>query len=199
MKKCIILGCFLLANTFAFSQDVLTPKTSKFSIGPTFGYGCSYIMPYRSEFFPSWNVGLTSIYAPYEHFGVGIDVKYSAEGSRFKIKDGESTRTTELNYIRVPVKAIVFFRSYEKDFRPKLTVGPSFGFLVSENDPYNAKAWPFDAGVNASLGFNYRIKPAIWLNTDLNFYQGLTDVRKESGVQERNGNIGLNLGIAFGL
>ncbi len=197
MKKLVILGCFLLANTFAYSQDALTPKTSKFSIGPTVGFGHSYIMPYHSEFFPSWNVGLTSTYAPYEHFGIGLDVRYSAEGARLKIEDG--TRTSEINYIRVPVKAIIFFRSYEDDFRPKLTVGPSFGFMVSESDPYDAKVWPFDAGVNASLGFNYRLKSAIWLNTDINFYQGLTDVRKESGVQERNGNIGLNLGIAFGL
>ena len=197
MKKSIILGCMLLLSVSAFSQDALTPKNSKFSIGPTFGFGHSYIMPYRSEFFPSWNVGLTSIYAPYEHFGVGLDVRYSAEGARLKIEGG--TRTSEINYIRVPVKAIVFFRSWEDDFRPKLTVGPSFGFLVSEKDPYDAKVWPFDAGVNASLGFNYRLRSAIWLNTDINFYQGLTDVRKESGVQERNGNIGLNLGIAFGL
>jgi hypothetical protein len=197
MKKLIVLGCFLLAGTFAFSQDALTPKVSKFSIGPSFGYGHAYMTPYNSEFFPTWSVGLVSNYSPYEHFGVGLDVRYSSEGSRTKIEGG--TRTTELNYIRIPVKAIVYFRKYEDDFRPKLTVGPSFGFLVSENDPYDSHAWPFDAGVNASLGFNYRLREAIWLNTDVNFYQGLTDVRKESGVQERNANIGLNLGIAFGL
>lgn len=197
MKKLIVLGCFLFAGNFAFSQDALTPKVSTFSIGPSFGYGHAYIMPYKGEFFPCWNVGLTSIYAPFEHFGFGLDVRYSAEGSRLKVEGG--TRTSELNYLRVPVKAIVFFRQQEDDFRPKITLGPSFGFLLSENDPYDAKAWPFDAGVNASLGFNCRIREAIWINTDVNFYQGLTDVRKESGVQERNGNIGLNLGIAFGL
>jgi hypothetical protein len=94
---------------------------------------------------------------------------------------------------------MVFFRGMEADFRPKFTIGPSFGFLVSESDPYGAKVWPFDSGINASLGFNYRLSHALWLNTDINFYQGLMDVRKNSGVLERNGNIGLNLGLAFGL
>lgn len=197
MKKLIVLGCLLFAGSFAFAQDALTPKVSKFSIGPSFGYGHSYMTPYHCEFFPTWSAGLTSTYAPYEHFGVGLDVRYSAEGSRNVVEGG--TRTSELNYIRIPVKAIVFFRKYEDDFRPKLTVGPSIGFLVSENDAYNAESWPVDAGVNASLGFNYRLRQAIWLNVDANFYQGLTDVRKASGIQERNANIGLNLGIAFGL
>jgi hypothetical protein len=197
MKKSIILCCFLLAGTVAFAQDALTPKNSTLSIGPSFGYGHSYITPYHCEFDPTWSAGLFVVYSPYEHFGFGGDVRYSSEGSRTKIEGG--TRTTIANYIRVPVKAMFFFRGVEDDFRPKVTLGPSFGFLVSESDPYDSKVWPFDAGVNASLGFNYRLKRAIWLNVDANFYQGLMDVRKNSGVQERNGNIGLNLGIAFGL
>jgi hypothetical protein len=196
MKKSILLGCVLFMSIFAAAQDL--PKTSKFSIGPSFGFGHAYLTPYNCEFFPTWSAGIISVYAPVQWFGLGVDVRYSSEGSRTKVQDS-GTRTTVLNYVRVPVKAIFFFGDVEDDFRPKVSVGPSFGFLVSETDPYDAKVWPFDAGVNASLGFNYRLKEAIWLNTDINFYQGLTDVRRESGVQERNANIGLNLGVAFGL
>jgi hypothetical protein len=197
MKKSILVLCFLVVGAYAFSQDVITPKTSTFSIGPSFGYGHSYITPYHCEFDPTWSAGIIAVYSPYEHFGFGGDVRYSSEGSRTKIEGG--TRTTIANYIRVPLKAMVFFRGMEADFRPKFTIGPSFGFLVSESDPYGAKVWPFDSGINASLGFNYRLSHALWLNTDINFYQGLMDVRKNSGVLERNGNIGLNLGLAFGL
>ncbi len=196
MKKSFLFGCFLLASVLTFAQDL--PKTSKFSIGPSVGFGHSYLTPFNCEFFPTWSAGIISVYAPIKWFGLGVDVRYSSEGSRTKIQEG-GTRTTTLNYIRVPVKAMFFFGDVDDDLRPKVTVGPSFGFLVSETDPYDAKVWPFDAGINASLGFNYRLKEAVWLNTDINFYQGLTDVRRESGVQERNANIGLNLGIAFGL
>lgn len=201
MKKLMLMTGFILAGIAGFSQTStdLPGKPSRFSIGPSVGFGHSYMLPYRTAgFYPSWSAGITAIYGPLEWWGVGGDIRYSVEGTKTKM--GESgERETQLQYIRVPLKAMVFFGNYEDDFRPKLTLGPSFGFLVGESDTYDAKANSFDAGINASAGFNYRVRTGMWLNVDANYYQGLTDVRQHSGQRELNGNIGLNLGLAFGL
>lgn len=199
MKKYILFIGLFFATTNAFAQE-MEAKTSHFSIGPSFGFGHTWISPYNNwEFQPTWSAGLTAIYGPIEWFGFGGDVRYSVEGSKTIMKEGGATRVTRLEYIRVPLKAMVFFGGYEDDFRPKLTLGPSFGFLVAEDDTYNARANGVDVGLNASAGFNYRMARAIWLNVDVNYYQGLTDVRMNSGTRELNGNLGLNLGVAFGI
>jgi outer membrane protein W len=201
MKKSFLSSAILLCLALpAFSQDdkTVAKEPSSFSIGPSVGIGHSWFYPYSNwDYFTSWNAGITSVYSATERWGLGIDVRYSVEGARTRVEGG--TRATQLDYIRVPVKAIYFFRDYQDDFRPKVTLGPSFGFLVKESDPFHAKHYPLDFGVNASAGFNYRVASGIWFNFDINYYQGLADVRKDSGYQELNGNLGVLAGFAFGI
>jgi hypothetical protein len=198
MKKIILTTSFLLTGLVAFSQTGQTElKKAAFSIGPTIGVAHSFMFPFITQGINLvGNYGVTAIYAP-SNWGVGLDVRYSMEGSKTHTPEG--TRHTDIDYIRVPIKAIYFMGAYDNSFRPKITLGPSLGFLARESDTFDGKANGFDAGINASIGFNNRLSSGIWLNVDLNYYQGLMDVMKDTGATEMNGNIGLNLGLAFGL
>ena len=201
MKKIVILLAFVSASVISYSQNnnsIIPPQPieqSKFSIGVKGAFGHSFLMPYSNpSFMPSWDAGISAIYSPFEHLGFGIEGTYSREGVKFETP--EYTSETELNYVRVPVKLIYFFRDYEKDFRPKVAIGPTIGFLTNkgENAGYNKT----DIGANASLGFNYRLLRAVWLNLDASYYQGLTDVYKSNNEKDLNGNVRLNLGLSFG-
>jgi len=129
MKKSLLIAGFLLTGFIAYSQDKTAIKTKAFSIGPSGGLGHSFMYPYitRGMFLGS-NLGVMSIYAPWEHWGIGLDVRYSMEGS--KTRSLEGPRETDLDYVRVPIKGIYFFKHQEDDLRPKITLGPSLGFLA---------------------------------------------------------------------
>jgi outer membrane protein W len=201
MKKLFILLTFAYASAVGYSQSnnsIIPPdpiEQSKFSIGVKGAFGHSFLMPYsKPSFMSAWDAGLSAIYSPFEHLGFGLDATYSREGVKFETP--EYISTTELDYIRVPVKVIYFFRDYDKDFRPKVAIGPTIGFLTNkgDNSGYNTT----DIGANASLGFNYRLLRAVWLNMDASYYQGLTDVYKSNNEKDLNGNVRLNLGLSFG-
>jgi hypothetical protein len=49
------------------------------------------------------------------------------------------------------------------------------------------------------LDLNFRLAQRTWLNTDLAFYQGLTDITKNNNSTQRNGNVGVNVGLLLGL
>ncbi|MBL7911293.1 MAG: PorT family protein [Bacteroidia bacterium] len=201
MKKLTLVLAIVTGSMASFSQNnnsIIPPdpiEQSKFSFGVTGGFGHSFLIPYsKPSFMPSWNAGLSAIFSPFVHCGFGIDALYSTEGVKFN--NPEYTSVTHLNYVRVPLKVIYFFREYEKDFRPKVAIGPTIGFLTnsSENPGFNKT----DLGANASLGFNYRLLRAVWLNMDASYYQGFIDAYKGNAVKDLNGNARLNVGLSFG-
>jgi hypothetical protein len=137
---------------------------------------------------------------------VGLDLKYSGEGMKTKLR-GE-TATTRLNYVRIPIKLIYFFNNFGNDFRPKIYVGPSLGILaggetklflpsgtakVDSKDLYE----DVDLGLLFGTGFNYRIASGTWLNVDLAYGHGFTDIAKTGDAYNRN--FSLNVGLAWGL
>lgn len=202
MKKLILLGCYLGLTLTVVSQNnnsidpPVPAEQSVFSIGPQGGFGHSFIMPYAgAKFQRSWDAGIAAIYSPCVHWGVELDVRYSAEGGKFEDSEG-ITSVTGLRYVRVPLKAAYFFRKYENDFRPKIALGPTVGFLTEQINSSGAKS--VDFGVNASLGFHYRLVRAIWLTGDVNYYQGLVDVYDATTEKELNGNVRFDLGVSFG-
>jgi hypothetical protein len=192
MKKLL----FVLGIGIAINAAAQGP--SRFSIGPTVGASHAFLIPYKSwQFNPQWTAGLSWIYSPYEHFGLGGDVRYSAEGGKLNLEPG--TTTIRLDYLRVPIKAMYFFNGVEDNIRPKVTLGPSVGFLVDELNTEPVPANKVDFGVNASAGFNYRMMENLWLNVDVNYYQGLIKIREAGSTKELNGNLGLQLGVLVGL
>jgi hypothetical protein len=114
------------------------------------------------------------------------------------------------NYVRVPLKAIYFFGKSGDVVRPKISAGPTFGFLTDASSATtdegvkvktditdNIKG--FDFGVNAAAGLNFRLAQRTWLNTELAYNQGLTDITKSNNSTQHNGNVGVNVGLLVGL
>ena len=205
MKKVLLIALSAAALSLSAqnNNDVVPPRPieqSKFSLGVMGGFGHSFLIPYdNSVFRPSWNAGLSAVYAPGNHWGVGIDALYSVEGPKLEYTDNTGSNYTiqdKLGYIRVPVKVIYFFRGYDKDFRPKLSIGPTLGVLVEDKNRPNPS--PVDFGATLSAGFNYRVARAIWISVDASYYQGLIDAYGSNSFTELNGNVKLNAGINFG-
>lgn len=195
----------LLFSTQARAQE--TP--SVFSVGPMVGFGhagLTNVSGVDAIFKPSYAAGLTATYSKMPHWGFGVDVFYSLEGGAFESSNTELDVT--LHYVRVPLKVGYYFRDVNENFRPKITVGPSFGFLVDSKTrvetpsgsvstgDVNSVYESWDVGVNAAIGFNLKLADNIWLNTDLGYYYGFIDV---SGSDNNNMNLGLKVGVAFGL
>lgn len=202
MKKILMIAAVCTFSA-AFSQEAPGAATKTFSIGPAVGFGHTGLRKTSGTdiFKPSWNAGIIINYSNREHVGFAADVLWSMEGARVT-NDGSETDLT-LQYIRVPLKFAYFFGDFENDFRPKITVGPSMGFLLhARNDSedfgistvtsyYNT----FDIGVNASIGFNWKLGTNVWLNTDFNYYTAFMPVRNSL----YNSNFGARVGLAFGL
>jgi hypothetical protein len=196
MKPVLLLSAILLISTASFAQPKDFERKS-FSVGPVVGLGHSWIAPYaNARYMPSFSAGAFAIYSPIEHWGIGIDVRYSVEGSR--IEEPEfGTRNERINYVRVPIRMMYFCGQWGDNFRPKFTLGPTLGFLVGYEGPVNSSENTLDFGLTSSAGFNYLVYPATWLNVDLSYYQGFSDVIQHTGMREMNGNVQLNVGIAF--
>ncbi|GAB2673816.1 hypothetical protein GCM10027036_29040 [Flavihumibacter cheonanensis] len=207
MKKSIrITLAALTISGSIFAQDNL-------SLGGTAGFGHTWLSnSTNSRYQPAGNLGLSLTYSTETNWGFGADLKWSIEGG--KTSTANFTSTTRLDYVRVPVKVMYFFGERGNAFRPKLTVGPSVGFLVGGKNEAttiagdtkttvetNASdfAKSVDLGVAASAGFNYRLVERTWLNVDLNYYHGLTDVLEAASVDQKNRNIGINVGVSFGI
>jgi hypothetical protein len=203
MKKILIIAAAIFTFSAAFSQEGSGNATQTLSIGPALGFGHTGIRNTAGKdmFKPSWSAGLIVNYSTSEHVGFAADVLYSREGALVE-SNGRETDLT-LQYIRVPLKFAYFFGAFEDDFRPKVTIGPSMGFLLdAESDVegvgtsnVTSSYKTFDIGLNASAGFNLKVGDNMWLNTDLNYYTGFIPIR----ANQYNSNLGLKLGLAFGL
>jgi hypothetical protein len=195
MKKLIVMISMLTALS-------VTSQSSMFMVGPSVGFGHAYMMPYSDcDFQPTWSAGITASFMPSSWWGLSADVRYSSEGGQFRDagRSGAATQDIRLDYIRIPVKGIVCFRAEDKMLRPKLGLGPSFGILVNEQGTGSAKAANLDLGLNASAGINLMLNEDLCFMADINYYTGGVKVRPDISTFETNGNIGLNLGLAFAI
>lgn len=199
MKKIV------LAVIISTGFSLVAGAQSKWSLGPNAGVGSSWISnTTNSKAKLSGNAGLALVYSAAEHFGIGLDAKYSFEGGKFQ--QGSQDVTADLNYFRLPLKAIYFFGSYGSKVRPKVFVGPSFGFLAGgetqiegQQNPIKSKDYfkSFDFGVTAGAGVNVRLVKNTWFNADVNYLHGITDIREN--FDQHNRNLGVNVGVNFGL
>lgn len=207
MKKIIRFTLAVLSiSGSTMAQDNL-------SFGGTAGFGHTWLSnASNSKYQPAGNLGLSLTYSTETNWGFGADLKWSIEGG--KTSTPNFTNTTRLDYVRVPVKVMYFFGERGNAFRPKLTIGPSVGFLIGGKNEATtitgdtkttvetaAKEYvkAVDLGVNASAGFNYRLVDRTWLNVDLNYYHGLTDIIEAAAIDQKNRNIGINVGVSFGI
>lgn len=213
MKTCFVLLVGMSVAVYANAQQHI-------SFGPTIGFGHSWINTenavspgYDNKFHSAYNVGVKMVYSIQTHWGVSADLKYSSEGGSFE--NGNNELVYRANYIRLPVQAVYFFGDYGDGVRPKISFGPSFGLLAGGDTKYmsndqkisedNSKDLfkTFDAGLTGSVGANIRLiqrqRGNIWLNTDIGYYHGLTNMNDVSGNEMKNRNLALNVGLAFGI
>jgi hypothetical protein len=206
MKKLFLAGAALIAFASVHAQNL--------SLGPTAGFGHSwtntdYGNDVDRKFHASPSIGAKLVYSFVSNWGISADARFASEGTT--VKSGGDELRMRANYIRVPIQGIYFFGKYGNAIRPKVSLGPSVGFMVGGKSAYyedgdkvsetNTKdvIKTFDLGLTAAAGANFRLAPNVWLNTDLAYYHGLLDVAKNDGAEARNRNIGINVGVLFGI
>lgn len=179
------------------------------SFGPTVGIGHSWTSSKGSldrRFHVAPSIGGKLVYSFISNWGLSADVRFSGEGQTIG-EDKDNKIVARANYIRIPLQALYFFGKFGDEFRPKVSIGPSFGFLVGgqnkrydDGDVINKTktknvAEGFDFGVMVAAGFNYRLAKSTWLNADLGYYNGLVNVPKNGDGKNRS--IGINIGITL--
>ena len=201
------------------------------SFGPVLGFDHSGVtngtmkdaVNVKSKFNPTFHAGFGLIYAKHANWGFGGEVLFSKEGFKKEITDirfGEGyEETNSVGYIRVPLRAYYFFGQYKQKIRPKIYAGPSFGVKIMDDQKIEAISGTtmpiltdldhvsnfntFDLGLQAGVGLNVTLSRAIWLNLDLNYYQGLLDAIDDNAVYKTgynmNQSLGLQVGVLFGL
>lgn len=202
-KGTLVLTALFFSSTIS-AQDNM-------SLGPIAGFGHSWISGTANKYQPFGNVGVTFTYSPIAHLGIGADLLYSIEGG--KRQAGGNNIITKTDYIRMPLTIKYFFGQYGDRLRPRIQLGPSFGFLIGGHQvvettdkeeqlsrtPSKDIVKHVDAGITAGAGLNYRLMDKTWLLADLSYYHGLTRVFNNASNDGRNRNIAFNLGVAFGI
>lgn len=239
MKKILITLLAFVTAAFHTSAQTTTINNSSgngedeqyFTFGPRAGVNISNISGTdNSESKAGLLAGVFMVYSFQEHFGISVDALYSVEGAQFtdRYTVGNATTKTDndfaLHYLRLPVQANVFFGEFGNRLRPKITLGPSIGFLLSaknnfkrvttdgnggsitveDKDNVKSRFKGTDFGAVVGAGLNYRLAGSIWWNLDLRYYLGATDIDDDdnsSGNSDdiKNNSFSVSLGIGFGL
>ena len=200
MKSYLLMLGLCLGATFTFAQ--------KNSLGPFAGINSSWVSNSKGDGGDvrnkiGLNAGLKYTYSDYVHFGLGADLYFSQEG--VIIKNAGVDYKTTLNYVRLPLKVYYFFGQLENPFRPKVYLGPSFGFLakatskVGDADKVDVSDFfeNFDLGLQVGTGFNYKYAPRSWFTFDLNYNHGFTKINM-IGDDRHNRSVGVTMGLAWG-
>jgi hypothetical protein len=226
MKHCTLITALLTTMMFTAQTHAQNTYESRFSMGPAFGTGHTWIRNrtwfpltdknltnVETAYKPSWSAGVSTIFRATQHFGIGMDLLYTIEGRRAIA--GPITFQLDLQYFRVPLRFMYFFGNSSNSFRPQVSLGATAGWKTAargsaqignrefEIDATNVHK-SYDYGINASVGFNQKISGRISVNADIVYYQGLCNIEQEnynvfSQTSTLNANIGLQIGVLFGL
>jgi len=188
----LVFSALFMISLSAFGQQ------SYVSIGPRVGANFSNTVGDNIDTDGTVGLvaGVTSTISIREKTGLTIEALYSQEGA-----EGLLGSDFSLDYVRVPLLFNYFFRELGEPFRPKIYLGLVPGILVDADGDKDALS-TFDLGLGAGLGFNYQIAERTWLNTDLRFIRGITNIQDEDNaiqVEAYNQNVQLTLGIAWGI
>ncbi len=215
MKKLLLSTLMLL--TLAATKTNAQVKDN-LSFGPILGFGHSTISgeiegeEAKKSFNASYNIGVRLMYSSHPHWAFGGDMSFRTEGVKIASTSSDEKINLKSNYFRIDPKAYYFLGEQGQSFRPKIGIGPSFGFLVggktkilegstvidegNTSDIING----FDLGLAGALGFNYRLSSKTWLNVDATYTHGLLDIIKENDEEAiHNRSLFLNVGVLFGI
>lgn len=171
------------------------------SFGPMLGTNVtSFSNVPSATFIPGLSAGGFLNYSVNENVGINGKLLFSQFGSGYD----NTTVRNRLNYIQVPVSAVLFLGAKGNRIRPKLYAGLYAATLQNGNDGgvtvVGQSAFnKFDVGGQVGVGINYRIRPRTWLNVDLGYTAGFTSLSDSPNGNIRNKGYNLNAGLAFPL
>lgn len=192
---------FILITLISIPIGILNAQT--LSVGPMIGVNSSkFSGASNKKSIAGLRLGAFANYSVNEHIGIGAKLLYSQLGTGFKIGDN----INRLHYLQMPITGIYYFGEEGNQFRPKIFAGPYVGTLLDATYKDGKKITEansgtvfnkLDVGGVLGLGFNYRIRSRTWLNVDLSFSQGFTEVNKKPLVSDKNQAISLSVGVSF--
>ena len=200
MKNSVFVLSFVsfFICTQAAAQDNL-------SFGPVVGINFSKLTGNVSTINPKvgYTAGVFVNYSTESRFGLNGQLLYSRLGGQ----NADGISKVNLDYVQIPVMGTYYLNGRGNKFRPKLMAGPYVGFLVnavnensvsinpeSANRPYKG----FDAGAALGVGLNFTVAPKVWINTDVRYNIGLTQVMNTI-PDVFNRSWGINVGLSFAL
>lgn len=183
--------------------NISITKAQTLSIGPVLGANFSKISKLdNAKTRTGLSAGVFANYSIDEHFGLNVKLIYSQLGTKLD----NTTESTRLNYIQLPISGVYFFGESGNRVRPKIFLGPYVGFLLSAtdtngNDIVDANGNDYykkvDFGGQVGVGLNYRIKDRTWLNVDASYASSLGKIIENSNITYKNTALALNLGVSF--
>ncbi len=142
-------------------------------------------------------------YSIKETFGVSAQLTYSQLGANFSTTLPYAGKL-KLDYLQIPALAVFYFGHGLRPgtVRPKLFLGPHVGFLLSAKDKNGTKVNDinsFDFGATFGGGLNFALQHQRWVNLDVRYGLGLTDIHKPDNLVWKNGAFSATIGISFPL
>jgi len=187
----------VILTTVLWSVAYLSIYAQTLSIGPIIGANSSSITEAEEgERLLGLSAGIFANYSINENLGLNVKALFSQMGIASAISD-ESVR---LNYLQIPLTGVYFFGESGDKFRPKVFLGPYVGLLLgAKNGDTDIKESfkSVDFGALIGLGFNYSLKESTWLNVDLGYTAGLTNVFETDLIEGKNNALSVNVGLSF--
>lgn len=195
IKMSILLALmFILGSAQGQTED-------RFSLGPRAGVLFPTIVGEDvtdSEVNTGYTFGLTTTYSIMQHTGITVDFLFTQEGAK------TGGNELKLNYLRLPIYFNYFFNELGEVFRPKIYAGIVPGIMTQAeiNDAEVVENFnTFDLGIGGGIGFNYQVAERTWLNVDVRYVRGLTNINEATNFTGNvfNQYFQGSVGIAFGM
>jgi len=197
----------LFVAAFSFSVSLHAQRARNVSVGPMIGVNVSSL---RGDIANNTaKAGLVAggflNYSIVEHFGLSTQLTYNQLGSRFTEPMYGLGERLKLNYLNVPLLAVVYFGQGLRPgtVRPKLFVGPHANILLVAKDKAGQNRTKefngADFGATVGGGLNIALRNQRWVNLDVRYGLGLSDVRKNDNLNWQNGAFAATIGLSFPL
>ena len=197
----LLLICVISANAQKAKSNGVA---NNLSIGPIVGANFSTLRGDDDyKFKTGFSGGIFANYSILDNLGVTAQVLYSTQGAKSKTN---SDFTQKVNYFQIPVLLMYYFNKPGSTFRPKVMLGPQFGFLSSAKNTIGSNSMDTknaytdtDLSATLGLGFNYRVGKGMWLNVDARYAHGLQNLAKSLSVISPTNNsvISIMAGVSF--
>lgn len=187
----------VVLTSILLSVAYLSIKAQTLSIGPVIGVNSSSVSEAENgERLMGLSAGIFANYSINEKIGLNIKALFSQMGIASSVSDDKF----RLNYVQIPLSGVYFFGETGDKFRPKVFLGPYVGILLgAKNGDVDIKESfkSVDFGGQAGLGFNYSLKERTWLNVDLSYMAGFSNIFDTEIIEGKNNALSLNIGLSF--